>query len=80
MNTLIAFIASRLVERSTWLGLITLLTAAGLAISPAHADTIATVAASVAGVILAVTRDHKPVIQAVEEAVDKVIVKPGETK
>lgn len=47
----------RLSERSTWVGLIGLATAAGITISPALGEQIASVGAATAGLLLLVTRD-----------------------
>ncbi|QGX03665.1 hypothetical protein [Beggiatoa leptomitoformis] len=45
-------------ERSTWLGLVTFLSAFGAVISPESAETIAGIGVSLAGLIFGVTTDE----------------------
>jgi len=54
--TLKQYLLARLQEQSTWLGLIALLGALGVAISPDQATTIATFAAGLAGAVAAGTK------------------------
>lgn len=58
------WILQRLSERTTWLGIITVLTSVGasvgLNISPEMGAQIALVGSSIAGLVLLVTRDNKP--------------------
>lgn len=72
MKYLVDYVLDRLSERSTYLGLIAVATGAGAAISPVHASLISTGGAIVFGVILGVTRDHKPLAEAVSDAVEEV--------
>lgn len=51
------WIRDRLLERSTWLGLVALLTALGVSITPELAEAIATAGLAVGGIIAAVTKD-----------------------
>ena len=52
-----AYVLERLKEPSTWRGLILLLTAVGVPVAPALADSIISVGLAVAGLIGAVTPD-----------------------
>jgi len=56
-NVLAHYLLTRLGERSTWVGLIGVLTAAGMTISPEAAEQIATLGAGLAGLLLIVTAD-----------------------
>jgi hypothetical protein len=60
MEQIFTYLLARLVERSTWVGLISLLASFGVIIKPEQATTIATIAASMAGVIMLVTKDNRP--------------------
>ena len=51
MKALIAFAIDRAKERSTWIGLIGLLSALGVALSPEQVEAIATLGVAVAGVV-----------------------------
>ena len=51
------YILERVKEASTWRGIILLLTAAGVPIAPALADSIITVGLAIAGIIGVVTPD-----------------------
>ncbi len=53
------YILSRLKERSTWLGLIALVTACGAQIETALAEQIIAVGMAVAGLVGIVTKDKK---------------------
>ncbi|HJQ58127.1 MAG TPA: hypothetical protein VJ890_14565 [Vineibacter sp.] len=57
---LLAFVAARLKERSTWLGLFALLSAAGVMIAPELRDAIIAVAIILAGGTAAITPDPPP--------------------
>lgn len=50
------YLLARLKERSTWLGLIGLLSVLGVALSPEQAEAIATAGVAVAGVLGVVTK------------------------
>ena len=52
-----AYIFERLKEPSTWRGLILLLTAVGVPVAPALADSIISVGLAIAGLVGAVTPD-----------------------
>ena len=52
-----AYVLERLKEASTWRGVILLLTAAGVPIAPAMADTIISAGLAIAGLIGALTPD-----------------------
>lgn len=51
------YVLERMKEASTWRGIILLLTAAGVPIAPALADSIITVGLAIAGMIGVVTPD-----------------------
>ena len=51
------YILARLKERSTWLGLVTLVTVAGVALSPEQQEAIVAAGVAVAGAISAFTAD-----------------------
>lgn len=51
------FLITRLKERSTWMGLITIVTAAGVALSPEQVEAIITAGAAVVGAIAVFTKD-----------------------
>lgn len=51
------FLIDRLKERSTWLGILGIVTAAGLKLSPELQEAIITSAIAVAGIIAAITAD-----------------------
>ena len=53
------WLIDRLKEKSTWMGLTTALTAAGVAISPEMAETIMTAGVAVAGVLFVVTKEQR---------------------
>lgn len=57
LKTIGRYALQRLTERSTWIGLIGLVTAAGVAISPALAEQIAAAGAGLAGMILILVQD-----------------------
>lgn len=52
-----AYILERMKEPSTWRGLILLLTAVGVPVAPALADSIISVGLAIAGLVGAVTPD-----------------------
>jgi len=51
------FVADRLKERSTWLGILALLTAVGVGLSPEQIEAIAASGMAAGGLILAFTKD-----------------------
>jgi hypothetical protein len=55
MSKLKQYVLARLQEKSTWLGLITVISALGVTISPDQAINIATSAAALAGTLVAAT-------------------------
>lgn len=57
MNAIAQFILPRLKERSTYVGVVGILTALGIAIDPAYVDVALAVGAAVAGVIGIVWKD-----------------------
>ena len=59
---LVTWLLERLKERSTWIGIISIITAAGVNLSPEMRDTIITAGMSIVGAILAFTSDTKPVV------------------
>ncbi len=58
MNTIGKYIKSRLRERSTWLGMITILSGLGVVFSPEMTNTIITVGVTLAGGTIAATADR----------------------
>jgi len=56
MTTLKQYVLDRLQEKSTWLGLIGLLGAIGVVVTPDQAQTVAAGGAALAGAVLAATR------------------------
>lgn len=56
MKTLIAFALDRAKERSTWVGLIGLLSAVGVALSPDQVEAISAAGVALAGVVGMFTR------------------------
>jgi hypothetical protein len=71
MDTIFQYILARLAERSTWMGLIGLASAAGVAIAPAEALMIASVGTGLVGAVAVFTKDHN-VAEAVEAAVTAI--------
>ncbi len=59
IHDVLEFILLRLRERSTWIGLISLVTAAGLVISDVQQEAIIAAGSAVAGLIAALTPDKK---------------------
>lgn len=59
MKPMIDFIVSRLKERSTWLGLVSLVTALGLVLTPAQSEAIIAAGMGLAGLIGTLTGDVK---------------------
>lgn len=57
MTKFLNYLAARLQERSTWLGLIGLLGSVGITLSPANADAIVTVGVALASALLTLTAD-----------------------
>jgi hypothetical protein len=86
MDSIVAFLLVRLNEPSTWRGLIWLITALGLALSPEQKESIVTTGMALAGLVGVFTKDKsKPTpeqIQKVEETiqqkVDEAVLKSGE--
>lgn len=60
MKDIIAFALARAKERSTWLGLISLLTALGLVLSPGEQEAVIAAGMAAAGLVGAFTRDKAP--------------------
>jgi hypothetical protein len=61
------FALARLKERSTWLGFIAILSAAGLTISPDAVEMIAATGSGIAGLVLVFTSDKKKAAPAATE-------------
>lgn len=53
---------TRLTERTTWIGLIGLVSAAGVVVQPALAEQIAAAGMGLAGILLIVTQDKPKVV------------------
>lgn len=58
-HDVVEFVLLRLRERSTWLGLISLATAAGLILSQAQQEAVIAAGSALAGLIAALTPDKK---------------------
>lgn len=54
---MLKFILDRLKERSTWIGIITIITAAGVTVSPEQTEAIAGAGTAIVGAVLAFTAD-----------------------
>jgi len=54
---MLKFITSRLKERSTWLGIIAVVTAAGVAVTPEQTEAIAAAGAAIGGRVAVFTSD-----------------------
>lgn len=59
MNKILQFILSRAKERSTWLGIVSMVTALGLLLTPEQSEAIVAAGMSLAGLIGALTTDKK---------------------
>ena len=59
-DNFIPYLKARLRERSTWLGLISLVSAIGVSISPEATESIITLGIALAGGTLVVTQDTPP--------------------
>jgi NhaP-type Na+/H+ and K+/H+ antiporter len=57
MKDFLMFMLARLKERSTWLGLISFITAMGLLLTPEQQEAIMATGIAVAGAVTAFTRD-----------------------
>jgi len=55
---MLKYITDRLKERSTWLGIIAIVTAAGVALTPEQTEAIAAAGAAVGGLVAVFTADH----------------------
>ena len=53
------FVVARLKERSTWLGILGIVTAAGISLSPEQVEAITAVGVAVGGLILVLTKDKE---------------------
>jgi len=59
MSKIVGWIAARLKERSSWLGIITLVTAAGVKLSPEMTEQLITIGGGLAGLVLTLTADPR---------------------
>jgi len=57
MKKIVGYLVSRAKERSTWLGLISLATALGLALDAAQQDAVIAAGMAAAGLVAAFTKD-----------------------
>lgn len=60
MTRLYDWVLARARERSTWLGLITLLTVLGITITPAQQEAVVSAGVALAGAVMAFSRDDTP--------------------
>lgn len=56
---MLEFVIGRLKERSTWLGLIGIVTAAGVSLSPEQSEAIVVLGVAIAGAVAVFTKDDK---------------------
>ena len=56
---MLEFVIGRLKERSTWFGLIGIVTAAGVSLSPEQTEAIVAAGVAVAGIVAVFTKDNK---------------------
>lgn len=64
---MLEYMLERLEEPSTWRGIVMLMTAFGLTISPEKSEAIISTGMAFAGLIAVFTKDHKPSIPTQEE-------------
>lgn len=57
-SVLIDFARARLLERSTWRGLVLVLTGIGISVDPAHIESLSALAAAVIGAVEVFAPDH----------------------
>lgn len=60
MRKFMLFIVSRLKERSSWLGIISLLTALGVSLSPDETQAIVSAGVGLAGAVAVFSKDQEP--------------------
>lgn len=73
MNFVLDFALARLKERSTWVGIIGVLSGAGIALEPAMASLIGAAGAAIAGAVLMVTKDQKDIAEAAVDVVEDIL-------
>lgn len=61
IKNFLKWLVDRLGERSTWLGLTAIATAAGIKAEPEQVEAVTTLGLSVAGAVMAFTKDKTPV-------------------
>ena len=62
------WLKNRLKERSTWAGLIVLVSMAGVQLSPEQKEMIVTIGTTLVGLVMTFTADTKPTVQINEPA------------
>ena len=65
MNTFVMWILARLKERSSWIGIISIISAIGLKVAPDAQEAIVSAGIAIVGAVLALTADAAPVITTV---------------
>lgn len=60
MNAITEFLVPRLRERSTYVGLVGILTAFGIAVEPEYLEAALAIGTAISSVILIVTKDNRP--------------------
>ncbi len=60
MKNLLPYILARAKERSTWLGIVSILTALGLLLSPEQKEAVISSGMAAAGLIAAFSKDAQP--------------------
>lgn len=73
-NSLVAWFVARGSEPSTWRGLIGLVSAVGVVLSPHQAAIILAFGVGLAGFLNVVTKDPKNVVADVEAAVEQLVI------
>lgn len=63
MELIVKFVVDRMKERSTWIGLVGLLSSVGIALEPSMVEAIASVGVALSAVVMILTKDigKKPV-------------------
>lgn len=74
------WVLARLMERSTWLGVITVLASFGMTIDPDQAAMVVAIGGALAGAIMVFTKDHNVAGALIEAFKDFNAAKAGEAE
>lgn len=69
--SIVNWLAQRLKERNTWLGLASLLSAVGVVLEPALSEAIISVGVALGGLILVITKDE-PKAEKLEKKIEEL--------